>query len=334
MLCRTASLSFVLLLCAACSSGPSQAAKPSTPGAAPEERSFHFEYTTVVSGLPAGAKNVRIWVPIPQSDSEQTISNLKVTAPVSVRETSEGLYGNKIAYVELQGSLPAQVPITISFDAQRSEAKATKDFARPGLRARALQRDILVPLDGPVAARADQATAGKSTVSDKARGIYDRVLVDVAYDKSGQGWGRGDVQYVCEVGKGNCSDFHALFIGMARAKGIPSLFEIGFPIPVGKKDGEIGGYHCWAWFEDAGGTWRPVDASEADKDPTKTEYYFGTLCCNRVSLSRGRDIVLDPPQAGAPVNFFIYPYVEVDGKTDVAKVEKKFSFKDLPAPGL
>jgi transglutaminase-like putative cysteine protease len=299
-----------------------------------EERSFHFEYTAVVSGLPAGAKSARIWVPLPQTDSEQTISNLKVTSSVTVRETSDGLYGNKIAYVELQGPLPAQVPITVSFDARRSEAKATKDFAWPGLRARALQRDVLVPLDGQVAARAEQATTGKSTVADKARGIYDRVLVDVAYDKSGQGWGRGDVQYVCQIGKGNCSDFHALFIGMARAKGIPSLFEIGFPLPVGKTEGEIGGYHCWAWFEDAGGTWRPVDASEADKDPSKTEYYFGTLCCNRVSFSRGRDIVLDPPQAGAPVNFFIYPYVEVDGKADVAKVDKKFSFKDLPAPGL
>jgi transglutaminase-like putative cysteine protease len=298
------------------------------------ERSFHFEYAARVTGIPPGAKAVRIWVPLPQDDSEQTISNQKVTAPVPVRWTRESLYGNTMAYVEVAAPLPPEVPIAVAFDVRREEAKATKDFARPGLRARSLERDRLVPLDGEVVARAEKATAGKAQVSDKARGIYDRVLADVNYDKSGQGWGRGDVKYVCDVGKGNCTDFHSLFIGMARAEGIPALFEIGFPIPQAKTEGEVAGYHCWAWFEDGDGTWRPVDASEADKDPTKTNYYFGTLCCNRVGLTRGRDIVLDPPQSGEPVNFLIYPYVEVDGKADVAKVERKFTFKDLPTPGL
>ena len=192
---------------------------------------------------------------------------------------------------------------------------------------RALQPDRLAPIDAEVSRRAESASAGKTSTSDKSRALYDKTLADVAYDKTGQGWGRGDIKYVCNVGKGNCSDFHALFIGMARAQGIPSIFEIGFPVPVGKTEGEIGGYHCWAWYRD-GGVWKPVDASEADKDPSKTDYYYGTLCPNRVGLSKGRDIVLEPRQAGEPVNFLIYPYVEVDGKADTAKVEKKFSFAE------
>lgn len=28
----------------------------------------------------------------------------------------------------------------------------------------------------------------------------------------------------------------------------------------------------------------------------------------------GRDIRVEPPQAGDPLNYFIYPYVEVDGR--------------------
>jgi hypothetical protein len=39
--------------------------------------------------------------------------------------------------------------------------------------------------------------------------------------------------------------------------------------------------------------------------------------------------VLEPPQADDPINFFIYPHVEVDGKPDVAKVEKTFAFREL-----
>jgi hypothetical protein len=336
MLSRIACVCALLAMVTACSSGPSHAvgAKPAPAENVAAERSFHFDYSATVSGIPPGARSVRIWVPLPQDDPRQTISNLKVSAPVTVRETRDKLYGNKLAYIELEGPLPAQVPINVSFDVRRLESKAAKDLSRPEIRARSLQPDKLVPLDGQVATRAGEATAGKMTVAEKTRGIYDRVLADVDYDKSGQGWGRGDVKYVCDVGKGNCTDFHALFIGMARAKGIPSIFEIGFPLPADKEEGEIGGYHCWAWYEDASGTWRPVDASEADKDPSKTDYFYGTICCNRVSFTRGRDIVLDPPQAGEPVNFLIYPYVEVDGKADVAKVDRKFSFKDLPAAGL
>jgi transglutaminase-like putative cysteine protease len=187
-----------------------------------------------------------------------------------------------------------------------------------------------VSTSGEVAARAEKAAAGKSGGDEVARALYDRVLSDVNYDKSGTGWGRGDTTYVCEAGKGNCSDFHALFIGMSRSRGVPALFEIGFPLPRDRKEGTVGGYHCWAWYEEKPGLWRPVDASEADKDPSRTDYFFGTLCCNRVALSRGRDVVLAPPQKGAPLNFFIYPYVEVDDAVhDAKKIDKKFAYEDV-----
>jgi transglutaminase-like putative cysteine protease len=301
-------------------------AQPAPP--APESRAFRFEYSVKVTGLPQDAKSVRAWIPLPQSDENQAISGLKIDSRLPYRETQEGLYGNRLAYFEVAAPPPAEIPITLSFDVKRTETGSLKSRTGAKVRTRALERDRLVPLEGEVERRARQATAEKKTVKEKARGIYERVLADVSYDKTVDGWGRGDVAHVCAVGKGNCSDFHALFIGMARSSGIPALFEIGFPVPVGKAEGTVGGYHCWAWYEEGPSLWRPVDASEADKDPSRTDYFFGTLCCNRVAFSRGRDLVLEPPQAGEPLNFFIYPYVEVDGKADVAKVEKSFSFKD------
>lgn len=45
----------------------------------------------------------------------------------------------------------------------------------------------------------------------------------MSYDTSGRGWGRGDVVYACKVGKGNCTDFHSLFMALALAEGIPAL---------------------------------------------------------------------------------------------------------------
>jgi transglutaminase-like putative cysteine protease len=281
-----------------------------------------------VGALPAGARAARIWVPLPQSDECQTISNLKVEAPVPHQETREPLHGNRLAYLEVAGPAPAGIPVRVSFDDHRQEVQSIKCQQSAELAARLLQGDRLAPIEGEPAARAAQAAAKLGSVDAKARAIYDRVLGDVDYDKSGQGWGRGDIAYVCDVGKGNCSDFHALFIGMARAQGIPSFFEIGFPIPEDKPEGAVGGYHCWAWYQGKDGAWHPVDASEADKAPVRTDYFFGTICANRIAFTRGRDLVLEPRQAGQPVNFLIYPYVEVDGKP-VEVAEKKFSFRDL-----
>lgn len=77
--------------------------------------------------------------------------------------------------------------------------------------------------------------------------------------------------------------------------------------------------------------WIPVDASEAWKHPEKKNYFFGAHDHDhdRVQFTVGRDIRLDPPQQGEPLNYFIYPYAEVDGKQ--LALESKFSFQDSGA---
>jgi hypothetical protein len=74
----------------------------------------------------------------------------------------------------------------------------------------------------------------------------------------------------------------------------------------------------------------PVDISEANKNPKLRDYYFGNLTPDRITFSTGRDIVLAPKQEGPPLNFFVYPYVEVGGKPYPAdKVKRKFSYEDV-----
>ncbi len=122
-----------------------------------------------------------------------------------------------------------------------------------------------------------------------------------------------------------------LFISLARAEGIPARFEIGFPVPSGT-EGTIPGYHCWAEFYVKGWGWVPVDISEAWKDPKKHDYFFGSLDANRVQFSVGRDLTLQPKQEGGPLNYFIYPYVEVDGKP-FEGIEKRFSYQEVAPDG-
>ncbi len=64
------------------------------------------------------------------------------------------------------------------------------------------------------------------------------------------------------------------------------------------------------------------------KHPEKRDYFFGSHDVNRVQFSMGRDLHLNPPQNGKPLNYFVYPYVEVDGQ-EYPNVSLAFSFGDV-----
>jgi transglutaminase-like putative cysteine protease len=273
-------------------------------------RSFQFQYVTRVPALPAQAQKLRIWIPVPESNEQQQISGLTLSSPVPYEIHREPEYGNPYAYIEVappQAATPLEVKM--SFQVTRAEHRVlpvrsasleSRTLAKPADTTRFLQPDRLVPIDGIIVALAEQETRGLRDPLEKARAIYNYVVKTMQYDKSGEGWGRGDAIYACNVRKGNCTDFHALFIGMMRAAGIPARFEIGFPVPPDLSKGEIPGYHCWAQFYLEGVGWIPVDASEAWQNASLRDYFFGAHDENRVLFSRGRDIRFNPPQSGEP----------------------------------
>ncbi len=162
---------------------------------------------------------------------------------------------------------------------------------------------------------------------EKARAIYDYVLTHVDYDTSVSGWGNGDVTYACDVGKGNCTDFHSLFIALSRTAGIPARFQIGYPVPAEEPSGKLLKlYHCWAEFFIEGKGWTPVDISEAWKYPGKADYYFGNLDKDRILISTGREIFLGGKQnTGPTVNYLISPYIELNGlRFENFEIERSF----------
>ena len=325
--------SIAILLLAA-----SAAAVPGTVADAPAHRTFEFHYSAVVHDIPADAKRVEVWIPYPVTDPHQTVSDVTVDCPFPTKIATDPEYGNKILSVAVDRPRDGSVPIAVSFRVVREEY-VHRDFAsaKPGgvevpkkdeaLMKRWLEPDRLVPLDRRIRDLSAKVTEGKSTPLEKARAIYDYVVSTMKYDKSGEGWGHGDIYWACDAHRGNCTDFHALFIGLCRAAGIPARFSIGFPLPEQPGEGQIAGYHCWAEFWLDGYGWVPVDASEASKHPDKRSYFFGAHDENRVQLSMGRDIVLAPKQRGEPLNYFVYPYVEVDGKP-FSETSKTITFRD------
>ena len=300
-------------------------------------RTFTLRCQATVPAPPAGTKVLDFWLPIPHDDLSQTIARLEINSPVPY-EIKQGQFGNTMLHLHLAPA-PA-TPLVVGFTARvtRTEhlnpavlapaANAPKEEADPD-QARWLAPDHLVPLDPTIRQQAQDVVsqAGARTDLEKARAIYQHVVGTMTYDKSGQGWGRGDIYYACDVRRGNCTDFHALFIGYCRALGIPARFSIGLPLPAGRGRGEVKGYHCWAEFYTPQTGWVPIDASEAAKDPTRRDYFFGAHDENRVEFTRGRDLVLTPAQAGPPLNYFVFPYAEADGK-ELPGVERVYEFED------
>jgi len=183
-------------------------------------------------------------------------------------------------------------------------------------------------LAGKIAEEA-RSTAGNTWKPlQQSRLLYDHIVSSISYDKSGTGWGRGDALYACNIRKGNCTDFHSLFIAQARALGVPARFIMGLPLPENKTEGTIAGYHCWAEFFLSDKGWIPIDASEASKFPEKKEQFFGGLDEHRIAFTLGRDIKL-PDSAAEPLNYFIYPYVEIDGLSH-KNIQPTLYFKDYP----
>ncbi|HEY2586003.1 MAG TPA: transglutaminase domain-containing protein [Tepidisphaeraceae bacterium] len=301
--------------------------------AAAPSRYFAVAYTAKIPAVPAGAKRLDLWMPVPSSDAQQAVRDVRVITSLPHELAQDSEYGNVILHVWSDQPLADSIDVTVRYTVERRAEQAFPSQQQANVSRtpepddRLLAPDRLGVIDDRIRALAARITAGKADTLAKARAIYDYVLAHMTYDKQAPGWGQGDTRRACEVGKGNCTDFHALFISLARASGIPARFGIRFQVPPGQREGTLAGYHCWAEFWLPGTGWVPVDASEAWKDPGKRAFYFGGLDDDRFRVSLGRDVRL-PGRDGEPVNYLLTPVAEADGRAIAA--EKVVTFTAHP----
>ncbi|HVX84829.1 MAG TPA: transglutaminase-like domain-containing protein [Phycisphaerae bacterium] len=294
----------------------------------PAERDFTFQYGATITGMAPG-KVARIWLPEAYTNEDQTVR--LVSKPADARETIEPTYGNHLLYVERAAGADGTIAVDCVFHVERREVTGAGP-EKPG-EAREARRFLGADAKVPVGGKGLALIEGKALPEDPialGRVLYDAVDDHMQYRKDKPGWGTGDSNWAYDSKFGNCTDFHSLFISLARAEHLPAKFEIGFLLgPPSTTEAKVPGYHCWAKFKPPGKDWMPVDISEANQHPTDRDLDFGTLTSNRVMFTLGRDLVLNPRQAGGPVNFLVYPYVEVDGAVwPQDKIQKRFSYQD------
>lgn len=292
---------------------------------------------------PAGSTDTRLWIPYPVNDSWQRIEDIKVEGNF----TRSGVYkeketGNAVLYAEWTKPADKRT-LNFSFKAVTAE-RVKKDFPaeKGGIPAEVrpyAEGSRFIPVDGKVKEIADKAVAGKKTTLEKARAVYDWVVENTFRDPSIKGCGTGDVDRMLAERGGKCADISSVFVAVARAAGVPAREVFGIRLGKNAEEDITGGYHCWGEFYYPGYGWVPVDPADVRKAMLTEklelegagkyrDYFFGAVDEHRVALATGgRDYYLNPRQKDGPINYFMYPYAEVDGRQLDWLSQKELKYK-------
>jgi transglutaminase-like putative cysteine protease len=309
-----------------------------------------FEVITRVEVAdPVGA--VRVWLPVPltsntdyfKREPDTWTGNFKAARAVQYDKFGTGLFyaewpaGEKAPVIDLKSRFMTrdrQVDLTKKPNPSIKENKATLDYFRKASK--------LIKTDGIVASTSRGIVMGYKTDVDKAKAIYEWIVDNTFRDPKVKGCGIGDISTMLQTGYlgGKCADLNALYVGLARAAGLPARDVYGVRCAasaefksLGKADDITGAQHCRAEVYLTGYGWTPIDPADVRKvvleenqpeqlpldDPKVTKArakLFGAWEMNWLPYNYAHDLKL-PQSNGPEIGFLMYPQTETaNGRKD------------------
>jgi transglutaminase-like putative cysteine protease len=323
-------------------------AEPPPPGSG--WRTFEIE-TTVEITEPAG--RTLLWIPLPASarTDYQRLLDMKWTASEGGQAEHFTAPGYDVSMVCVEWTGPKSVgPVTVTtrvatrdreVAVTNSKAPSHSPESRATLQTY-LRPTKLLPTDGIVKETAEKITRGAHGDVEKARALYEWVVVNTSRDPKTPGCGLGDVASLLKSGYlgGKCADLNGLFVAMCRSLKIPARDSYGIRVADSQrgykclgKSGDISkAQHCRAEFYTASLGWVPVDPADVRKlileEPpgnltlqdakvqAAREVLFGGWEMNWIVYNHGHDVAL-PKSRGLPAPFLMYPNAETaEGRLD------------------
>lgn len=306
-----------------------------------------FEVKTRIEPAGGGAQ---AWVPLPavnEADWFRSMPSTWTSNGADAAIKSDAQYGARFLHVTFPASVASPfVEVTSRIQtrdrlidlSKPGEAKLSDSDGRTYLEA-----TDLIPIDGIVKETADRIVAGKSGEVEKARAIYEWVVENTFRNAATRGCGIGDIASMLKSGNlgGKCADLNALFVGLARASGLPARDIYGIrvaPSQFGYKslganaDIISKAQHCRAEVFLSGFGWVPVDPADVRKvvleEPpgnlsvrdekvlAARKALFGSWEGNWLAYNFAHDVAL-PGAAGPKLEFLMYPQAEIkDARLD------------------
>jgi transglutaminase-like putative cysteine protease len=304
-----------------------------------------FEITTRVEILKSSGAT-RVWLPaalVRETSFQKTISNRFNAEGGTARVVEAKADGLDIVAAEF----PAGVKPVLTLNSRVATRNYTVDLSTPSKAPRTDRSELeyfrrptkMLPTDGIVKEKATEITKGARTDLEKARAIYEWIVDNTFRNPKTRGCGAGNIRFMLESGDlgGKCADLNALYVGLARAAGLPARdvygirvakSELGYKSLGTASENITKSQHCRAEVYIAGYGWVPVDPADVRKvvleEPPGNRplddqmvrdaraRLFGSWEMNWVALNFANDVAL-PGSAGAPVSFLMYPQAETSG---------------------
>lgn len=292
------------------------------------DTAYTVRQTFTVKDVPADAKNVRGWFWMPEDRPEQRILEFRVTeGPQTLRITRDPHYGRSWIYAEAAANPAKPLRVVTEFKVLRRKVSGLADATKAGPMTDANRRVFAAELrldekhmevSPEIQKLADEMAGQEQNPVLTARKFFDFVIAKSEhYSKTGgtvKGKGLGDATECLKGAGDTCTDQHALFIALCRARGIPCRLMYGSRVAAQNEGKDFDpGYRCWPNFFAPGIGWVPLDVSSGDTNGDRAAEWFGGLDDQRIEWAEGRDFDLEPRSAVRP-DLVIRGWVEVDGK--------------------
>jgi transglutaminase-like putative cysteine protease len=313
-----------------------------------------FEVTTRVEVLKFSGPTL-VWLPaalIRETPFQRTLAN-----DFHAEGGTAELVENKADALGIVAArFPAGEKPDLTLTSRVSTRNHAVDLSAPGRAPKADRAELehflrptrLIPTGGIVKAQAAEITRGAATDVEKARAIYEWIIDNTFRNPKTRGCGVGDIRFMLESKDlgGKCADLNALYVGLARAAGLPARdvygirvakSELGYKSLGASSENVTKAQHCRAEVYLGGYGWVPVDPADVrkvvleeppgnrplDDDMVKQARarLFGSWEMNWMAYNFGHDVAL-PGSKGAPVGFLMYPQAEsTDGRLDCLDFE-------------
>lgn len=318
-----------------------------------------FDLRTTVRPKTAGA--VQVWLPVPaiEGDYQRTVSNSVTGNAAETAIVTDPASGAQMLHARFEAGTAEPVVELVSRFQTRNRVVdwtvAREVHEDPAVLRAALAGSSHKPLDGVVAARAQEITRGATTDREKVAAIYAWIVANCHRNLDTPGCGSGDIEALLTTAGlgGKCADLNGLFVGLARASGVPARDIYGLRVApsafgykqLGANSPDVtAAQHCRAEVWLAGHGWVAMDPADVLKvmraetdrwirDPADplvapvNAALLGNWEGNWVAFNAAADVVLPGAGAGKPLPFLMYPQgLTAEGRLDELDAEN-FSYE-------